>query len=66
MNVVVNGRAREIAAGLTIADLVEALGLRARNVVVERNGEPVERRRFGEVGLTEGDVIEVVRPVQGG
>jgi thiamine biosynthesis protein ThiS len=33
---------------------------------VERNGEAVERQRFGEVRLSAGDVLEVVRPVQGG
>lgn len=66
MNLVVNGRPRQVADAATVADLVASLGLRPTNVVVERNGEPVERARFGEVALTEGDVVEVVRAVPGG
>lgn len=62
----VNGKRRELGAGATIADLIADLGLRIRTVVVERNGEPVERSRFSETELADGDVIEVVRPVQGG
>ena len=61
-----NGKGRTVPNGVTIAELVDELGLRERNIVVERNGEPVERDRFGEVRLAEGDVLEVVRPVQGG
>jgi sulfur carrier protein len=66
MNVVVNGEARDVRTGATVADLVEELGFTGRNVVVERNGEPVKRSRFAHVGLASGDVVEVVRPVQGG
>jgi sulfur carrier protein len=66
MNVVVNGEARDVRDGVTVADLIEALGLRVRNVVVERNGEPVDRGRFSLVVLTKDDVLEIVRPVQGG
>ncbi|MGH2758797.1 MAG: sulfur carrier protein ThiS [Actinomycetota bacterium] len=66
MNVVVNGKARDVQKGSTIADLISALGLGARHVVVERNGEPVPRDRFRVEMLTADDVLEIVRPVQGG
>lgn len=66
MNIVVNGKPREVDTGATIAELVEAVGLRSRNVVVERNGEPVDRDKFSVVMLIEDDVVEIVRPVQGG
>lgn len=66
VKLVVNGKKREVPGGATIADLVSSLGLRTRSVVVERNGEAVERDRFGEVELAENDVLELVRPVQGG
>ena len=52
--------------GATVHDVVRLLGLGARWVVVERNGEAVARSAFGEVSVSEGDVLEVVRPVQGG
>jgi thiamine biosynthesis protein ThiS len=66
VNLVVNGTQRKIRDGATIADLIDDLGMRTRNVVVERNGEAVERDRFGELEVSEGDVIEVVRAVPGG
>ena len=66
MEVRVNGKVREIAEGSTVADLIDSLGLGARQVVVERNGEPVERARFGEIRIGSGDVLEVVRAVAGG
>jgi thiamine biosynthesis protein ThiS len=33
---------------------------------VERNGEPIERDRYAEQELEEGDRIVVARPVAGG
>ena len=35
MRVVVNGKPRELSAGVTVMDLVAELGLRAKNVVVD-------------------------------
>lgn len=66
MNVLVNGRRRDVAEGSTIEQLVESLGYGRKQVVVEHNGEAIDRARFGEVVLAERDVVEVVRPVQGG
>lgn len=66
MRVAVNGRTRELPEGATVADLIEALDLGARNVVVEHNSRPLERSTFKDVKLSPGDVVEIVRPVQGG
>jgi thiamine biosynthesis protein ThiS len=66
VNVVVNGRSRELADGATVSDLVAELGLTNRNVVVERNGEPLERARFAETEVGDGDRLEIVRAVPGG
>jgi sulfur carrier protein len=66
MDVVVNGKPRRLEVGVTVADLVSSLGFTAKRVVVERNGEPVERERFNELELKAGDVLEIVRPVAGG
>ena len=64
--VVVNGREQELAGGETVASLLDRLGLGARYALVERNGEPVERARYGEVRLEDGDRLVVARPVAGG
>jgi sulfur carrier protein len=66
MRITVNGKQRDVADGSSIGDLVASLGFANRNVVVEHNGEAVERRRFAEIVLGPQDVVEVVRPVQGG
>jgi thiamine biosynthesis protein ThiS len=66
MEVVVNGTLRGLTEGATVSDLVHELGFGDKQVVVELNGEPVERSRFGETALRAGDRIEVVRAVAGG
>ena len=42
------------------------LGLEGPYALVERNGEPVERARYAETPLEEGDTLLVARPVAGG
>jgi thiamine biosynthesis protein ThiS len=64
--ILANGKPREVRDGSTIADLVTDLGWKPQWVVVEHNGEPVERSRLGERALAEGDRLEIVRAVAGG
>jgi sulfur carrier protein len=64
--IVANGTPRDVADGATIADFLTTLGWKPQWVVVELNGEPIERSRLGEQRLAEGDRIEVVRAVAGG
>lgn len=66
MKVVANGEAVELPDGSTVDDLLVALNLGGRWVLVERNGEPVERRHLSTTVLTEGDRLELVRAVAGG
>jgi thiamine biosynthesis protein ThiS len=66
VNVTVNGREQPIAPGDTVETLLERLGIGARYALVERNGEPVERRLYGGVALEDGDSLVVARPVAGG
>ena len=66
VRITVNGKERDVADGSSIGDLVVALGFARKQVVVEHNGEAVERARFAEIVLGPRDVVEVVRPVQGG
>jgi len=64
--IVVNGEARQVAAGATVLDLLAELGRDPRTVAVERNGEIVRRAVYGETVLAAGDRLEVVHFVQGG
>lgn len=66
LTVVANGKPRKVPAGSTIADLVAVVGWKPEWVVVERNGEPVERGAFAEIALADGDRLEIVRAVAGG
>lgn len=66
IDVVANGRRVTVPDGETVDGIVVRLGLGAKWVVVERNGEPVPRSAFADVRLQAGDRLEVVRPVQGG
>jgi sulfur carrier protein len=66
MTVLVNGRPEDVDEGETVAVLLERLDLGARYALVERNGEPVERARFTDTELADGDELVVARPVAGG
>jgi len=62
----VNGEAREVPGGATVAALVALLGLDRRKLAVERNLEIVPRSAFAATQLLEGDRIEIVAFVGGG
>lgn len=66
MRVFANGAPVELTSDATVADLLDQLGLGARWVLVEHNGEPVERARMAGTTLAEGDRLELVRAVAGG
>jgi sulfur carrier protein len=66
MRIVVNGDAIDLADGANVLDLLTHLDLGPTWVIVERNGEPVERRDVPTTTLAEGDRIELVRAVAGG
>jgi len=66
MQIELNGEAREVAEGTTVAELVAGLGLRPEVVAVELNRGLVRRDRRGDVRLAPGDRVEVVTLVGGG
>jgi sulfur carrier protein len=68
MKVVVNGEARDLEAGASVADAVAAAGApdAERGVAVAVEGEVVPRGEWAERILAEGETIEVVHAVQGG
>ena len=61
-----NGRPVELPEGSTVTDLLTSLQLGGKWVLVERNGEPVERRLLDRTVLAHGDRLELVRAVAGG
>jgi sulfur carrier protein len=66
VQVVSNGKPLDVPDGATIDEILKLLGLGAKWVLVERNGEPVNRRDLGTTVLEPGDRLELVRAVAGG
>jgi thiamine biosynthesis protein ThiS len=64
--VTVNGREESLDPGATVEALLRRLGLDGGYALVERNGEPVERSRYADTDLKDGDNVVVARPVAGG
>jgi thiamine biosynthesis protein ThiS len=66
LSITLNGSPRQVPAPLTLAGLLEHLGLDPRAVVVEQNRAIVRRPNLADTPVAEGDVIELVHFVGGG
>ncbi len=66
MQVRVNGKPRDVREGLSVAALLQDLGLDTRYAAVALNGEVVRRTEHPAVTVKEGDRIEIVHAVTGG
>jgi sulfur carrier protein len=65
----INGVEKQFPAGQlpsTMAELLEQLGIKAATVVAEVDGQIVERNKFAQTKLRNGQSIELVRFVGGG
>jgi len=66
MKLQINGDQRELPAGLTLAALVEYLGMKPDRVAVELNLEIVPRTNWQDIQLKNEDKLEIVHFVGGG
>lgn len=67
MNIWVNGNMKTLdGAEMTIATLVVRLNLTGKRLAIEKNGEIVPRSQFVNIGVKEGDKLEIVGAVGGG
>jgi sulfur carrier protein len=66
VRVVSNGKPLDVPDGATVDELLHQLGLGAKWVLVERNGEPVMRSAVATTVLEPGDRLELIRAVAGG
>jgi sulfur carrier protein len=66
IDVVINGEARSVAQGTTVAALIGELGLGDRRIAVERNHQVVPRAEHASTVLAPGDKLELVTFVGGG
>ena len=67
MDLYINGKQRHFElAQMTVAHLIQTLGLEGKRLAIERNGEIVPRSTLNEIYLHSGDQLEIVGAVGGG
>nr|VFJ89729.1 MAG: sulfur carrier protein [Candidatus Kentron sp. H]VFJ91263.1 MAG: sulfur carrier protein [Candidatus Kentron sp. H]VFJ97810.1 MAG: sulfur carrier protein [Candidatus Kentron sp. H] len=66
MNIVLNGKPRELTKPVSVARLLEIEGVVGKRIAVEVNEEIVPRGEHGQYELHEDDRVEIVRAIGGG
>ncbi|MBX3472791.1 MAG: sulfur carrier protein ThiS [Planctomycetes bacterium] len=66
MKITVNGKEHEVAAGITVAQLIEHLQLKNDRIATERNLQLVPKAQYPHTVLADGDKLEIVTFVGGG
>jgi thiamine biosynthesis protein ThiS len=66
MKIEINGESKDVDSHLTLAALIETLGMKSDRVAVELNRDIVPRDRWGATELHEDDRLEIVHFVGGG
>jgi sulfur carrier protein len=64
--VTVNGKPMELPAGLTIDGLLTHLGAKREFTAVALNREVTPKGSYADTVISEGDKVEIVRPMGGG
>ncbi|NOX97209.1 MAG: sulfur carrier protein ThiS [Nitrospirae bacterium] len=66
MNLVINGKKKELEEGTTVGRLLKIKKVRPEVVTVELNDQIIEREKYGDTILKEGDRLELVYYMGGG
>jgi thiamine biosynthesis protein ThiS len=66
MKLYINGKEQAFDAPLSLASLLERLGMKQDRVAVELNRDIVRRELWAEKQLSDGDKLEIVHFVGGG
>jgi sulfur carrier protein len=66
MQIMVNGEQRDVADGLSAAQLVEDMDITGKRIAMEVNLEIVPRSVYAEHIFKAGDKVEIVHAVGGG
>ncbi|MEC9491222.1 sulfur carrier protein ThiS [Flexistipes sp.] len=66
MNIIVNGKKREVAESLTVKELLKQFDIKPDSVVVELNRDIIGQEQFGITKVKENDQLEIVHFVGGG
>jgi sulfur carrier protein len=66
MQILLNGQPERLVDDLTLAQLVEQLGLAGKRIAIEVNDELVPRSEHATHRLHDGDRVEIVQAIGGG
>lgn len=66
INLTVNGKPRSTEESIQLEAYLMSFGVNLDHVAVGYNGEVIKKEEYSKVRLSEGDVLEIVRPVGGG
>jgi sulfur carrier protein len=62
----INGEERELPDGMTVAALLEQLGVVRNGIAVAKNDRVVRRAQYESSEIADGDAIEIIKAVAGG
>ncbi len=66
MNILLNGKPREVGSPASLTELLAGLGVDPRNVAVECDGVIVPRDRLAAAPVRDGACVEIIHFVGGG
>jgi sulfur carrier protein len=66
MRITVNGEPMDVDAGISLETLLTTLEVKREFTAVAVNREVTPRATYGSFRLSEGDRVEIVRPMGGG
>ncbi len=66
ISVSINGMTRSFGQAISLAELIQEMGLGGKRIALERNGEIVPRGSYAQQMLANGDQLEIVVAVGGG
>ncbi len=66
INLMVNGKPREAEDDINLEKYLATFDVNLRFVAVGYNGEVIKKENFSGITLSNGDALEIVRPVGGG
>jgi sulfur carrier protein len=62
----INGEERELPDGMTVAALLDQLGVVRNGIAVAKNDRIVRRAEYESSEIADGDAVEIIKAVAGG
>ncbi|MBO55150.1 MAG: thiamine biosynthesis protein ThiS [Dehalococcoidia bacterium] len=66
IDLIVNGKPRQAGDNTSLEAYLMTIDVDLKFVAVGYNGEVIQKQNFSKIKLSDGDLLEIVRPVGGG